>query len=88
MRHADRIAEAMRDQGVCVVISGDGIIVDACRSHTRLSNDHPWNVNRAGCDSMQRATDLFKKHLVRAHDVRCRSRLVRAFRLIERRERS
>lgn len=83
MRLAERIAEALRAEGAVWVCWGDGILVEACGDHVKLKNNHPLNVINAACNAMERAPDIFEKHLVRGHDARCRSRLVRAFKLRE-----
>jgi hypothetical protein len=81
MRLADRVAEEMRLQHVRVVMRGDGLLVDACSDFVKRNPHHPMTVTDAALDSCGKALDLFEPHLVHAHDLIGRSRLVRAFRL-------
>lgn len=81
VRLADRVAAALRAEGTNFVCWGDGVLVDACGDFVSRRPAHPLNVMRAALDSCERATDLFYKHLILAHDARCRPRMVRAFQL-------
>lgn len=83
MRLADRIAVEMTSRGVACVCWGDGVLVDACRDHVSLRNDHPINVMKAACDALERAPDRFQKFRMKGHDSRARARTVRAFKLIQ-----
>lgn len=81
MRLADRIADEMIGEGITCVSWGDGLLVNACRDHTRLKNPHPLNVMKAACDALERAPDRFEKFMMHGHDARARQRVVRAFKL-------
>lgn len=82
-RIADHIADALRREGTEWVCWGDGILCDVARPLLRgRAAAHPLNAITAACDAMERAPDLFEKHLMHGHDSRTRARVVRAFRLI------
>lgn len=79
IRLADRIAAHMIEEGITNCCWGDGFLVDVCRDHMSLENDHPIMVLTAACNAMERAPDLFKKWKIRAMDSRGHDRVVRAF---------
>ena len=88
MRIADHIAAQMRADAITCVCWGDGILCDVARPLLRgRAASHPLNAMTAACDALERAPDLFRKFRMRGHDSNGRARIVRAFELIDTKER-
>ena len=81
-RIADRVAHYLIAEGCKSVIWGDGILCEAAYDHDPGAKRHPLDRIEAALASCERATDLFEKKRVLAHDSRVRQRLVRSFWLI------
>ncbi len=83
VRIADRVAHAIIKDGTESVLWGDGILNDAGGDYVKgKMAHHPLDRITAVCNALERATDLFEKKLVHAHDSNCNPRAVRGFWLI------